>query len=258
MTLLEAEVRLVPSPAGRALVVLGYPDVFAAADHVPEILALRPDRPGGDRRPARRRHEEEEAPPRAAEAPPRRAGLPARGVRRATIAARRWRTRAALMAALGRRSRPPAMKLYDDPAEEQHRLEGARVGARRDRPGPGRARHLGGLGGLGGRAGEARRLPPRAPRAARPVRLRGRALRPLRPGLRPHPHHFDLTTRGGIAPLPRLRRRGGRPRRVATAARSRASTATASRAASSCRRCSARSWSRPSASSRRSGTPSGR
>ncbi|MDI1480279.1 FAD-binding and (Fe-S)-binding domain-containing protein [Polyangium sp. y55x31] len=39
---LEARVRLIPSPRERVLVVLGYPDVFTAADHVPEILEARP------------------------------------------------------------------------------------------------------------------------------------------------------------------------------------------------------------------------
>ena len=42
VTVLEATVRLVPSPPYRTLAVLGYPDVFAAADHVPEILAWQP------------------------------------------------------------------------------------------------------------------------------------------------------------------------------------------------------------------------
>jgi FAD/FMN-containing dehydrogenase/Fe-S oxidoreductase len=42
VTILQAEVRLVPSPPGRALAVLGYPDVFQAADAVPEILRLGP------------------------------------------------------------------------------------------------------------------------------------------------------------------------------------------------------------------------
>jgi FAD/FMN-containing dehydrogenase/Fe-S oxidoreductase len=41
-TVLEATVRLVPSPPARSLVVLGYPDVFHAADHVPEILEFGP------------------------------------------------------------------------------------------------------------------------------------------------------------------------------------------------------------------------
>ena len=38
----EAELRLVASPAGRAIVALGFADVFAAGDHVPEILQFRP------------------------------------------------------------------------------------------------------------------------------------------------------------------------------------------------------------------------
>lgn len=39
---LEARVQLVPSPRSRALVVLGYPDVYTAADRIPDILAFRP------------------------------------------------------------------------------------------------------------------------------------------------------------------------------------------------------------------------
>jgi FAD/FMN-containing dehydrogenase/Fe-S oxidoreductase len=39
VTVLEATVRLVPSPAFRALVAVGYPDVFRAADDVPAVIA---------------------------------------------------------------------------------------------------------------------------------------------------------------------------------------------------------------------------
>ncbi len=39
VTLLEAEVRLVDSPPHRSLLVLGYPTVFEAGDHVPELAA---------------------------------------------------------------------------------------------------------------------------------------------------------------------------------------------------------------------------
>ena len=39
---LEADLRLIRSPQHRTLVGLGYPDAFAAADHVPEILTLNP------------------------------------------------------------------------------------------------------------------------------------------------------------------------------------------------------------------------
>ncbi|HEY2916461.1 MAG TPA: FAD-binding and (Fe-S)-binding domain-containing protein, partial [Candidatus Limnocylindrales bacterium] len=38
MTVLEAKVRLVDSPPGRTLVVIGYPDVYAAADDVPAVI----------------------------------------------------------------------------------------------------------------------------------------------------------------------------------------------------------------------------
>ncbi len=39
---LEAKLKLISSPQYRALIGLGYPDAFAAADHVPEILEFRP------------------------------------------------------------------------------------------------------------------------------------------------------------------------------------------------------------------------
>jgi FAD/FMN-containing dehydrogenase/Fe-S oxidoreductase len=42
VTILEAKLRLVPSPPARTLVVLGYPDVFTAADHVPQVLESGP------------------------------------------------------------------------------------------------------------------------------------------------------------------------------------------------------------------------
>ena len=42
VTILEATVRLVPSPPGRALLVLGFKDVFEAADRTPEIMTVGP------------------------------------------------------------------------------------------------------------------------------------------------------------------------------------------------------------------------
>jgi FAD/FMN-containing dehydrogenase/Fe-S oxidoreductase len=42
VTILEAVVRLVPNPEARSLLVLGYPSIFEAADHVPEILRSKP------------------------------------------------------------------------------------------------------------------------------------------------------------------------------------------------------------------------
>ena len=42
MIVLEAKLRLIHSPQQRSLVGLGYRDAFSAADHVPEILPLKP------------------------------------------------------------------------------------------------------------------------------------------------------------------------------------------------------------------------
>lgn len=42
VTVLEAKVRLIPRRSERALLVLGFPDIFQAADRVPEIMAHRP------------------------------------------------------------------------------------------------------------------------------------------------------------------------------------------------------------------------
>jgi FAD/FMN-containing dehydrogenase len=42
VTILEAKVRLVPSRPRRVLVVLGYPEVYQAADHVPDVLEFQP------------------------------------------------------------------------------------------------------------------------------------------------------------------------------------------------------------------------
>src|SRR6185369_16004506 len=42
VTVLEATLRLVPWPRARTLLVLGYPDIYAAADHVPDVMAQRP------------------------------------------------------------------------------------------------------------------------------------------------------------------------------------------------------------------------
>ncbi len=42
VTVLEATCQLVESPQQRVLVVIGYPDVFQCADHVPEIMAHKP------------------------------------------------------------------------------------------------------------------------------------------------------------------------------------------------------------------------
>ena len=42
VTILEATLNLIPNPGARALLVLGYPDVYSAGDHCPEIMEHRP------------------------------------------------------------------------------------------------------------------------------------------------------------------------------------------------------------------------
>lgn len=42
VTILEATLQLVPSPPERALVVLGYEDIYTAGDHIPQILKHQP------------------------------------------------------------------------------------------------------------------------------------------------------------------------------------------------------------------------
>ncbi len=42
VTILEAALHLVPNPKARSLLVLGYPDVYVAGDHVPDILRFNP------------------------------------------------------------------------------------------------------------------------------------------------------------------------------------------------------------------------
>jgi FAD/FMN-containing dehydrogenase/Fe-S oxidoreductase len=42
VTILEATCRLMPAPKVKVLVLLGYPDVYQAADHVPDVLPFEP------------------------------------------------------------------------------------------------------------------------------------------------------------------------------------------------------------------------
>ena len=42
VTILEATLQLIPNPKARSLLVLGYPDIFQAGDHCPEIMRHKP------------------------------------------------------------------------------------------------------------------------------------------------------------------------------------------------------------------------
>ena len=121
-TVLEATVRLVPSPPARSLLVLGYPTVFEAADHVPEILEHGPTGLEGidqrliDDMVRKGRH--------TSEVPlvPEGEGwllVEFGGASRAESDARAEEC----MASLSRDKTPPSMRLFDDPAEEQQLWE---------------------------------------------------------------------------------------------------------------------------------------
>ena len=132
-TVLEATVRLVHSPPSRSLLVLGYEDVFSAADHVPEILEHGPVGLEGiderlDRRHARQGHARVGAAAAAG-----RHGLAAGGVRRRHRRGGRRARPKLHEARCGKDADAPAMKLYDDAERGAEALGRPRVRPGRDR-----------------------------------------------------------------------------------------------------------------------------
>ncbi len=119
VTVLEATLRLVGWPRFRSLLVLGYPDVFSAGDHVPEVMRSSRSRSRGSTTASSRT-------------------CTRRGCTSATCATS-WRAAASCWPSSGgdtpgggrragarRRARassagpnPPSMKLYDDPDQER-------------------------------------------------------------------------------------------------------------------------------------------
>ena len=115
---LRAKLRLVPSPRVRSLLVLGYPDVYQAGDHVPQILEAGPIGVEGlddrliDYMKRKHMHPEDR------ELLPRGRGwlmVEFGGGERAQADAKAR----ALMQKLQAQDDPPSMKLFDDRAEEQ-------------------------------------------------------------------------------------------------------------------------------------------
>ena len=131
VTVLEATVRLVDSPPARALLVLGYPDVYSAADDVPEIMETPAGRARGNR-PSPGRGHGEEASQRA------RLGLLPDGRGWLLVEfggdnqdeADEQRPRGRWTRSQGR-GRAPSMMVYDDRGQGAEGLAGARVGPRR-------------------------------------------------------------------------------------------------------------------------------
>jgi FAD/FMN-containing dehydrogenase/Fe-S oxidoreductase len=117
VTVLQAEMMLIDRPRARSLLVLGYPDVYSAGDHVPDVLAFRPiglegmdDRLIDDMKKARIH-------PESASLLPDGKGWLMVEFGGETRSESDAKARAA-MAALRRTPNPPTMKLYDDPETE--------------------------------------------------------------------------------------------------------------------------------------------
>ncbi|MGN6702233.1 MAG: FAD-binding and (Fe-S)-binding domain-containing protein, partial [Burkholderiaceae bacterium] len=118
VVVLEAKVRLLHNPPARSLLVLGYPDVYSAGDHVPEVMKHKPialegidDRLIADMK-AIHLH------PDNLKLLPEGGGwlLVEFGGKDKADSDRQAH---ALMDALKKVDKPPSMKLYDDPATEE-------------------------------------------------------------------------------------------------------------------------------------------
>ncbi|HEX8962477.1 MAG TPA: FAD-binding and (Fe-S)-binding domain-containing protein, partial [Rhodocyclaceae bacterium] len=117
VVILEAKLRLVDWPPARSLLVLGYPSVYEAGDHVPEIMQAGPialegldDRLVSDMKAARIHPEDVRLLPEGGGWLMVEFG--GRDKQEADAGARR------LMDRLAKVDHPPSMKLYDDPAQE--------------------------------------------------------------------------------------------------------------------------------------------
>lgn len=252
VVVLEARVRLVPDPKSRVLLVLGYPSVYEAGDHVPEVMEAGPialegidDRLVQDMRRTHLHVEYTELLPDGGGWPlvefggdsPREAGDKARQ----------------LVERLRRAEQPPTAKVVEDPAQARH------IWKVRE-------------SGLGATA--------HVPES--PITWEGWRTRRCRPtgsastcancarcstGMGMAAISTGTSARAACTPASTStwRRPPGSPSSSASstrrpcwspawAVRFRASTATASRRPSCCRSCSATSWCAPSPSSRRSGT----
>ena len=118
VTILQAEMMLIDRPKVRSLLVLGYPDIYSAADHVPELLEFRPiglegvdDRLVDDMKKMRIHPENVSLLPEGN-------GWLLVEFGGDTKADSDAKARAA-MDALAKTSTPPATKLFDDPVAEE-------------------------------------------------------------------------------------------------------------------------------------------
>ncbi len=118
VTILEATLHLVPTPAARSLLILGYPDVFATGDHLAQILAFEPIAlEGMDDLLVEWIKAKGEESANLKLLPPGRGWLLAEFGGESKEAADAQAHRC--MDALGRESHAPRMRLFDDPHEEE-------------------------------------------------------------------------------------------------------------------------------------------
>lgn len=136
VTVLEATVNLIDSPPARVLLVLGYPDVFSAGDHVSEVMAAGPvGLEALDRRlienMLRKQHHASEA-----RLLPEGSGWLLAEFGGAGRAQAQGRAQA-LMALLRSGRNPPHMKLFTDPREQEAiwRVRESGLGATANVPG---------------------------------------------------------------------------------------------------------------------------
>ncbi|HEX9046847.1 MAG TPA: FAD-linked oxidase C-terminal domain-containing protein [Verrucomicrobiae bacterium] len=118
VTVLEAKTRLVHSPPYRVIVALGYPDVYSAGDHVPEVLAHKPLGLEGVDDVLARNMKKLKMHAQDLQLMPEGNGwlIAEFGGETRHEAEQRGRD---VMKALAKLRHPPTMKLYDDPEEEK-------------------------------------------------------------------------------------------------------------------------------------------
>jgi FAD/FMN-containing dehydrogenase/Fe-S oxidoreductase len=117
VTILEGTLQLVPAPKARTLLVLGYPDVYSAGDDVPEIMRHKPIALEGIDDLLIGYMKKKGLHPGDVRYLPEGGGwlmVEFAGENKQAADARARE----VMAALAKRRHPPAMKLYDDPAQE--------------------------------------------------------------------------------------------------------------------------------------------
>ncbi len=214
VTVLRAELKLVPRVHERALVMIGFPDIGAAGDAVPAVLPAEPIALEAMDDKLIKLEKEKHLNPKAVKLLPDAGGylmVQMGGETRGR--GRRERRPHAVAARQG--SRRQQRRLLRRPRARERVVAGARVRSRRDRADSGLQRCVAGVGGLGGRTSARRKVRARPAKALRRVRLRrSRDLRPLRTGMHPLPDPVRAADGRRHRAVPFVRGAGGRPRRL--------------------------------------------